>query len=409
VSAGWDPAGNSLAYDPGRDEPPVDDWGVAPDNGYRELPPNDSNGVAEHEPPGRHERPPTSWRPVDLADAIKGHDIEPPTMLVRSDGLHLVYAGRTHWFIGEPESCKSWAAQLVVADEINGGHDVLYLDYEDDERGVVSRLLALGVDGDDIMRQLTYIRPDEPLADRYGKYTDGALDLFDTLKGSAFTLCVIDGVTESMTSEGMDVISNSDIARWMRLLPRRIANTGAAVVAVDHVVKAQEGQGRWAIGGQHKLAGLSGASYRFTTVRPLARATGSVPVEATVTVTVGKDRPGYVRGRCPEGKVGTLHLTAYGDGGVTAHLEPPDSEAEVDLALVGKVLGYLLDYDGVSQRNIADFIGGKAEKVRTACRWLVAEGWVRIEPKGRSHLHWLTPEGQTEATRGGGRTVPRDA
>ena len=87
----------------------------------------------------------SSWRPVDLTDALAGVDIPAPTMLARTDGIRLVYAGRTHVFAGESESCKSWAAQIGCSQVMGEGGDVLWIDFEDDERGVVARLLALMV------------------------------------------------------------------------------------------------------------------------------------------------------------------------------------------------------------------------------------------------------------------------
>ena len=71
---------------------------------------------------------------------------------------------------------------------------------------------------------------------------------------------------------------------------------------------------RFALGGQHKLAGLTGAAYKFTTAKFFTRATGTEPVVGRVIITVEKDRPGYVRGRTDEGRVGQLVLTSYPDG-----------------------------------------------------------------------------------------------
>ena len=346
---------------------------------------------------GDDERPVvTSWQPVDLADALAGIDVPPPELWHRSDGVPLLYRGRVHWFQGESESCKSWAAQAVVAAELNGGRDVLYIDYEDDDRGVVGRLRALGVTVEAIREHLTYIRPDEPLRDRHGRYTDAWQDFANALAAATYSLCVIDGVTEAMTTEGLEIMSNTDIAAWMRLLPRRIAAAGPAVVCIDHVTKNGETQGRYAIGGQHKLAGIDGAAFRFTALRPLARATGDEPVVGTVAVTVMKDRPGYVRGRSPEGKVGTLTLTAYPDGGVTTSLDPNDGRPVVDMAVAGRVLSFLALYDGSSKKRIEEGVEGKAANIRAALTWLAEQGWVRVEIKGMSHLHWLTPEGREQ-------------
>ena len=86
------------------------------------------------------------------------------------------------------------------------------------------------------------------------------------------------------------------IAVWQRRLPKRIASTGAAVGCVDHLSKNRDGQGRYAIGGQHKLAGVTGATYRFTVSKPLRRAL-SEPMTGRVTISVEKDRPGWVRAR----------------------------------------------------------------------------------------------------------------
>ena len=60
-----------------------------------------------------------------------------------------------------------------------------------------------------------------------------------------------------------------------------------------------------ALGGQHELAGLTGAAYKFTTAKFFTRATGTEPVVGRVIITVEKDRPGYVRGRTDEGGSGS--------------------------------------------------------------------------------------------------------
>jgi AAA domain len=341
-------------------------------------------------------RTPTSWAPVDLTDALAGADIEPPELWERTDGVRLIYRARVHWFQGESETCKSWAAQQVVVDELAQGHDVLYIDFEDDDRGVVARLRALGADVEAIGEHLVYLRPDEPLQDRQGRF-NGALDLFPLLEARSFTLAVIDGVTEAMTTEGLGLLDNTEIAQWMRRLPRRIASRGTAVICLDHLPKSTEAQGRYAIGGQHKLAGLSGAAYKFVTLRPLGRALGADPVEGAVTITVMKDRPGWVRGRAPEGRVGTLELTAWPDGGVTTRLVPPTEELPADMIVCRRVLAYLADYDGSSLRALQE-IRGDNNAIRDAARWMAApeRGWVRIEQKGRAHLHWLTDSGREQ-------------
>ena len=347
------------------------------------------------------EREPTSWLPVDLTDALAGLDTPAPELWQRTDGTGLLYRGRVHWFHGESESCKSWAAQHAVAQVLGADGHVLYIDFEDDERGVVARLLAMSVPADAIAKRFTYLRPDEPLMDRRGRTTSGGLDFLRVIDGDLalgpWDLAVVDGVTEAMTVEGLALTDNADIATWLRRVPSRLASAGASTVAIDHVTKGREDRGRYAIGGQHKLAGVTGAAYAFTAHRPFARARGRESVTGTVSVDVVKDRPGHVRGRALGGRIAVLELTSWPDGGVSAALAPADAET-ADLGLAVAILAHLELYDGASMRNIEDGVPGKAITVRECLKWLAHEdrAWIAVEQKGRSHLHWLTEEGREQ-------------
>jgi hypothetical protein len=351
---------------------------------------------------GRYEAPdeeiePTSWAPVDLTDALEGSDIEPPIYLARSDGLCMFYAGRVHSLNGESETLKSWAALLGCKQAIDKGDDVLYIDYEDDARGIVTRLRALGLRGEEILEHFVYIRPDEPLRTRHDEPTVGSVDLLAVLESRRFALAVVDGVTEAMTTEGLDLLSNSDIATWMRRLPRRIARTGTAVAVIDHLPKDRTNQGRGGVGGEHKLSGLDGASYKFTLLKYFARAFGSDPVEGRAFITVEKDRPGYIRGRCVEDKLGTLTLTAWPDGGVSGSIEVPAEGEATDKKLVERILAYLATYDGASKNAIETSITGNNLAIRATLNWMTdpSQSLVRVEPKGCSHLHYLTDAGRS--------------
>jgi hypothetical protein len=339
----------------------------------------------------------TSWAPIDLTTAAA--DVAPPDLLRRSDGTRLIYLGRTHWFQGESESLKSWAAQLAVSQVLHSGGNALYIDFEDDGPGVKARLRSFGTDDDVITRQFCYLHPEEPLADRHGTPTLAERDLAHVLAEKPWDLAVIDGVTEAMTTEGLDLIDNADVAAWIRRLPGRLAATGAAVIAVDHVTKDREGRGRYAIGGQHKLAGISGAAYSFDVLHPLARATGTTPRTGRVKITVRKDRPGHVRALATDDVVGILEVTSWPDGGVTASIDAPDEQtAAPDAALVLRILEYLNDYDGTSGRRVEAEVAGNGAAIREALRWCASEarGWVRIQKTGNSHLHYLTDAGRAE-------------
>lgn len=340
----------------------------------------------------------STWEPVDLTDALEAGEIPAPEYLARADGINLVYQGKTHWFQGEPESCKTWLAGAATAERLMAGEEAGWIDFEDDARTAVARLKALGVPNDVIKAQFTYIRPDEPLIDKQGRITPGHIALEATLGSHDFKLVTIDGVTEAMVTEGMNLLDNSDIALWLRVLPKRIASLGPAVICLDHVTKDREGQGRWAIGGQHKLAGLTGVAYAFEVIKPFARTQTTEPLVGTVFLNVAKDRAGYIRGASQGNRIAVMELTSYPDGGVTIELLAPDATPAPDLELCRRIGAHLGVYDEQSGRQIHMALGGNEQALRTALKWMAAEPqmWVAIDKKGRSHLHSLTPRGRTE-------------
>ena len=263
----------------------------------------------------------------------------------------------------------------------------------DDARGVVSRMLAMMTTRDVIAARFVYVRPEEPLRSRDGRWTMGGVDFENVLASRPWALIVIDGVTEAMVTEGLDLNSNADVATWSRLLPKRCANTGAAVVMLDHVPKASDNRGRYAIGGQHKLAGLTGCQYVFETERPFSRAT-SETITGVIRISVTKDRPGHVRTFARDGVIGRLELTSWPDGGVTASLvRPDDSTAPLDLAVAVRIAGHLAIYPKSSRNKVETTIGGNVGATRLTLVAMVKAGWVTVELKGQGHLHALTPEG----------------
>lgn len=209
-------------------------------------------------------------------------------MLTRTDGKSLLYPGLVHSIHGESESGKSWVSQYAVAHCLRLDQDVLVIDNESDAASYVQRLILLRVTREQIRTHLSYVRPES-------SPNTSAVELaaFERMLGQPYRLTIIDGVTDSMSLFGLSIKDNDEVARWMRSLPRRIADqTGAAVVLIDHVVKSSDNQGRFAIGAQSKMAGLTGAAYVVEVVEALG-----VGRKGELALRVGKDRPGAVRGR----------------------------------------------------------------------------------------------------------------
>lgn len=218
-----------------------------------------------------------TWQAVDLTDILDGtHRPPQPAFLTRTDGVRLLYPGMTHSIHGESESGKSLVVQHLAAGMVNDGHPVLYLDFESDPAQVVGRLRTFGATTEALAARFAYVHPET------GPGTTAAeRDAWRGLLAQNWALVVIDGTTDAL----------GDVATWQRVLPNQLAKrTGAAVVAIDHVTKDREGRGRFALGAQAKLSGLSGAAYSCEVTRQLGDG-----LCGEVVLRVVKDRPGQVR------------------------------------------------------------------------------------------------------------------
>lgn len=242
-----------------------------------------AGGVGDGDGEAEESADPT-WAQADLADHLRqGLKRPEPTLMPREDGVHLLYPGLVHSIHGESESGKSWVVQAEAARLLRAGQRVLYIDLESDVVSVLDRLVTdLGVPAEAVVAGLDYRSPESrPTPQTWGSLLEGS-----------YALAVVDGVTEAMGwLRGGVSNDNDDIARWMKAFPKALARaTGAAVVLIDHVTKSRDGRGRFAIGGQHKMAGLTGASYTLDVAEVFGRGrTGRA------TLWIGKDRPGSVR------------------------------------------------------------------------------------------------------------------
>jgi|SRR5829696_4156495 len=165
-----------------------------------------------------------------------------------------------HAMSAEPQSGKGWAALHASAERIAAGQHVVYVDYEDTAANIGARLVALSVEHDAILSRFHYLRPEDPV-------TPQDVDALAELQPA---LVVVDGVTEALALEALDMANNQDVADFYKRLARPFATAGAAVLLIDHVVKDREARGRYAIGAQHKLAGVD-VAYRLDVAQPFER------------------------------------------------------------------------------------------------------------------------------------------
>lgn len=332
------------------------------------------------------------WHAVDLNEIIEA-GLEPlaPSLFAREDGAFLLYEGFIHSFVGPSESLKSWAALLACAQEIQAGRHVIYLDYEDIGLSIVLRLMALGLTAEQIVTYFHYFNPETRAT------YQAMVEVISLLIMYKVRLVVIDGVTESMTTQGLDLKENTGISVWLDVLPRQLKGFNVAVVTIDHTPLSDSGR---PIGGQHKRAGID-VLYVFHGQAPLAKAI-EAPITGVSQIEVSKDRHGAVRAISHEAKwLGSFHITAHPDGRVLAHVLPTDgTERPVE---VMKAISALLAncVDPLTIRRIRDQVKGRKESIDAALVALVAEGYVTREngprnAKLHSHVSKFTGQPQPE-------------
>lgn len=321
---------------------------------------------------------PRPWRAVDLKPVLSGSWKPPePTVGRRRDGVGLFYPGKLHTVSSESEDGKTWLLIGAAFEELRKGNSVVYADFEDDEGGVVGRLLTLQTPHEWIRARFHYLRPTEPLT--AGTNLD---DLLEIVVAHRPTLAVIDGVTEAMTMHGLDPVSNRDIAAFGRILPRRLTAAGCATACLDHVTKAADSRGRYALGGVHKLNGLDGAAYLLEGREPFG-----IGLTGCSTVLLAKDRPGQLRKHGHRRKDGLytfaeLVLTSHDVSYAELEIRPPDIRQRdefVPTHLMSKISEALTEHGPMSQRAILATVGGKRQYAIDALALLQRDGHVSTD------------------------------
>jgi hypothetical protein len=329
---------------------------------------------------------PSSWEPANLAAVLAGEGPDTtPTILARTDGPCLLYPAKTHAINAEPEAGKTWVALEGCRQQLDGGRHVIYIDFEADPADIVNRLLTLGAPPAAILDRFHYIRPQDPPRPAN---TSRLTHLATTV---AAALIVIDGVTEAMAGAGLSINDNDQIATFYALLPRPLANTGAAVLLIDHVVKNREDQGRWGIGAQHKLAGIDGAVYKLEAVTPFSK---NKPGKSRLIVA--KDRHGQVRQYATAGHNQCAAIVHYNtQNGMHITLEAPgaDSGPFIPTRQMQRITEALnaSQTRQLSKRAIRAAVHGDNNIIDLAVEHLLAGGWVKAGPGGRGGIELVRP------------------
>lgn len=330
-----------------------------------------------------------TWHPVDLtgvidavANGLEGDDA--PTVLRRSDGLGLFYPAEVNGIHGASGSGKTWFALFGCAQEVRAGQFVVYIDHEGNPRGIVRRLLALGVSADEIASRFLYVQPESA-------FPEGGEALVTLVRDLRPSLVVIDSTGEGLALHGANPNADEEVARWFQHVPRRIAALGPAVGLIDHGAKAS-GSELWPIGSQRKRAAITGAQFYAETMTEFSREKAGA-----LRAICAKDRGGHFTvGQT----VAVLHVTPEDDGrlrlaltAASAEDRRPTPEGRAEAAqgeLMGRIVELLAHGRELSGNAIESALGGNRGAVRAAIGRLANEGTIsRFAGPKRATLHKL--------------------
>ena len=310
---------------------------------------------------------PHSWRPRSLVD-LGLNAIEPPSI-----GGGLMYVAGRHIVSGEPESLKTWYAAVVAAEQIIAMQSVIWLDFEMGPRPMYERLAALGLTDEQIRDLFLYIEPTEALSADIRPEFEALLAVHKP------SVAVIDSTTPALELHGFDPNKGQDIEAFRRHIIEPLRRCGAAVLMLDHLVKAKDNRGRFTIGSERKL-GISEVHVSLQTIAPFGRGkTGRA------SITVHKDRHGHLaRGKCAE-----LELRSDAEERVTWNVRFIESAIKADewkpTGQMERISMYLERCaDPVSKNTVLDAIRGKTDYTREAIDWLIRDGYVEVVPGPRN-------------------------
>lgn len=325
----------------------------------------------------------SSWIPKEIGDYQLEADVQ-PTMLKREDGNFILYPGKINAIFGESESGKTWVALEAVRQELIAGNTVFYIDFEDSARGILNRLKTLKTPTERF-KAFLYANPDSPHTPAVSEALMASLAEFKP------SLVVVDGVNAAMNLMGLDLEKNKDATHFSQTILRPLRTFGSGILTIDHVTKSKDNRGNYAIGAQAKRADIDGVAVSVAVEQPFGRG-----IDGALSLTVTKDRPGFVRAICPDAKtLGIVNLRSVGDDSITVSISGGTiaiSTADQRMEQISQFLerhGYEMNFNEIKKRLKDEGIGMGSDMVRVALDSLVARGSVIVRQNGQKNLYSL--------------------
>ena len=324
-------------------------------------------------------RPGDSWRPVDLSVVLSSDYEQPrPTVgHVTGADVGMFYPGRINAVFGDSGGGKTWYALYVMAQEMLMGRDVLLVDYEDHPISQVARLEQIGVPRETILEHFIYIQPNE----KWSQSSERAL--LESLADRDVAIAVLDSTGEALAVDGVSPNADEEVARWFRGSSRCLAQTGAAVVLLDHVVKSRDSgrNSEFASGSQRKRAAINGAAYFLDVIDAPSKTS-----DGRLVLWVRKCRFGW---RQHNKKACDVLMANTDDGGVLFTVRVP---AEAGASSTPEYTWYMARVSqelkargtSMSKRAIRDAVGKTEKYTDAAIESLLRRGYITEAPGPRN-------------------------
>lgn len=309
-------------------------------------------------PPVEHE----DIRPMygNIAALLDAGIPEPPSpdILHRQDQVGLFYRGKVNVLFGDPECGKTWIALAAIVEVLNRGGRAAFLDL--DHNGmeeITSRLLLLGAHPAQLAdtERFRYCEPDDAVA----------LEFFaGDVAAWRSDIAVVDSLGEVMPMLGLSSNSPDDFTTGNRKVMTRLANSGAGVVAIDHLPKDEGARAHGQTGTVAKKRVANGASLRVTAKDQFTPGHGG-----SANISIHKDRPGGLRRHSPPGKnapAGRFVMVQRGESvewlvtrPITEAAATPQGVSTTDLSVVLN-----LPKEHRTRRKIQDHLGCGSDKAQ---------------------------------------------
>lgn len=323
----------------------------------------------------------SSWIPKEIGDYELEADVQ-PTMLKREDGNFILYPGKINAIFGESESGKTWVALEAVRQELIQGNTVFYIDFEDSARGILNRLKTLKTPTERF-RAFMYANPDTPFTPAVSEALMASLAEYKP------SLVVVDGVNAAMNLMGLDLEKNKDATHFSQTILRPLRTFGSGILTIDHVTKSKDTRGNYAIGAQAKRADIDGVAVSVAVEQPFGRG-----IDGALSLTVTKDRPGFVRAICPDAKtLGIANIKSDANFGIkvsitggTVKVSTREQKMEAVCDLLRRH-GYEMGRNQIAEQLRSEGNGMNNEELKFVMDSLVSTGHLSHRKDGQKYLY----------------------